>query len=437
LQFLTIAGTNFASNSLVNFGSDILTPTAITATSISVLVPAADLISPATVTVTVTNPGAVSTTSGPLTFVVSPYGFVSIDFDDGYQSMYDNGLPLLDAVGIKTSQYIVTGSPNNAIVNPDQGPVGIFDISGNSDYLTWAEVQTMAANGHEIGAHTRTHQGLSALCGVTQAGGASKTPCIDVYGNPTSADDSPDLEISGSKADLIAQGFNPTTFAYPYGDYGYPNPAIGQSVQTAGYLGARDSDLGYNGLPACSPGTPLTQCNHLYPYYLWSQAAENDLLTTQSQANAWIQYAHDNKLWLIILLHRVDDNRQGSSGISIDSTPATAAAAGHPVGVATLQGLVDYILQNNITTVTNAQGLVIENLNGQTAATFQFPQYFDPVLAVYFNTASVRRYPLAARKRNFLRPASTLRHLSRNHVAIHKITSNTCHPHATQTNLSS
>jgi peptidoglycan/xylan/chitin deacetylase (PgdA/CDA1 family) len=374
LQFLTIAGTNFASNSLVNFGSDILTPTAITATSISVLVPAADLISPATVTVTVTNPGAVSTTSGPLTFVVSPYGFVSIDFDDGYQSMYDNGLPLLDAVGIKTSQYIVTGSPNNAIVNPDQGPVGIFDISGNSDYLTWAEVQTMAANGHEIGAHTRTHQGLSALCGVTQAGGASKTPCIDVYGNPTSADDSPDLEISGSKADLIAQGFNPTTFAYPYGDYGYPNPAIGQSVQTAGYLGARDSDLGYNGLPACSPGTPLTQCNHLYPYYLWSQAAENDLLTTQSQANAWIQYAHDNKLWLIILLHRVDDNRQGSSGISIDSTPATAAAAGHPVGVATLQGLVDYILQNNITTVTNAQGLVIENLNGQTAATFQFPQ---------------------------------------------------------------
>jgi peptidoglycan/xylan/chitin deacetylase (PgdA/CDA1 family) len=374
LQYLTITGTNFAPNSVVNFGSDILTPAEITATAISVQVPADDLIFPASVAVTVTNPGAISVTSNPLNFVVSQYGFVSVDFDDGYQSMYDNGLPILDAVGIKTSQYIITGSPNNAIVNPDQGPVGIVDVSGNPNYLSWAEVQTMAANGHEIGAHTRTHQGLSTLCGVTQSGGATKTPCSDANGNPTSADDSLDLEIAGSKADLIAQGFNPLTFAYPYGDYGYPNPTIGQAVQTAGYLGARDSDLGYNGLSACSPGTSISQCNHLYPYYLWSQAAENDMNTTQSQVNAWIQYAHDNQLWLIVLLHRVDDNSPGSSGISIDSTPATAAAAGHPAGVATLQGIVDYILQNAITTVTNSQGLVIENLNGQGGATFQFPQ---------------------------------------------------------------
>jgi hypothetical protein len=96
--------------------------------------------------------------------------------------------------------------------------------------------------------------------------------------------------------------------------------------------------------------------------------------TTQSQVNAWIQYAHDNKVWLIILLHRVDDNGPGSSAISIDSTPAAAAAAGHPAGIVTLQGIVDYIIQNDIITVTNSQGLVIENLNGQSGATFQFPQ---------------------------------------------------------------
>jgi peptidoglycan/xylan/chitin deacetylase (PgdA/CDA1 family) len=232
----------------------------------------------------------------------------------------------------------------------------------------------MAANGHEIGAHTRTHQGLSTLCGVTQTGGATKTPCIDVFGNPTTADDSLSLEIAGSKSDLIAQGLNPLTFAYPYGDYGYPNATVGQAVQAAGYLGARDSDLGYNGLTECSGGRTIADCNHLYPYYLWSQSAENDMSTTQSQANAWIQYAHDNKVWLIILLHRVDDNSPGNSAISIDSTPATAAAAGHPDGVVTLQGIVDYIQQSGITTVTNSQGLVIENLNGQNAATFQFPQ---------------------------------------------------------------
>jgi peptidoglycan/xylan/chitin deacetylase (PgdA/CDA1 family) len=373
LQYLTITGTNFAANTMVSFGSDVLTPNTVSATSITVQVPAADLVSAATLAITVTNPGAIPETSNTLNFVVSDFGFVSINFDDGYQSMYDNGMPIFDAAGIRTTQYIITGSPGNAIVNPDAGPVGIADVSGNPEYLTWSEVHIMAGNGHEIGAHTRTHQGLSTLCGVTQPGGTVKAPCVDPRGNPTNFDDTLDLEIAGSKSDLIAQGFNPLTLAYPYGDYGYPSPTVGQAVQSAGYLGGRDSDSDYNGINACAPGTPVTQCNHLYPFYLWSQGAENDLNTTQTQVNAWIQYAHDNKVWLIILLHRVDENTPDSSAISIDSTPAAAAAAGHPAGVATLQGIVDYIQQNAIRTVTNSEGLVIENLNGQTS-TFQFPK---------------------------------------------------------------
>ncbi|HLZ08067.1 MAG TPA: Ig-like domain-containing protein, partial [Chloroflexota bacterium] len=114
LQYLTITGTNFAANTIVNFGSDVLTPATVTANTITVQVPAADLASAATLPVAVTNPGVIPATSNPLNFVVSAYGFVSIDFDDSYQSTYDNGLPIFDAAGIRTTQYIITGSPNNA-----------------------------------------------------------------------------------------------------------------------------------------------------------------------------------------------------------------------------------------------------------------------------------------------------------------------------------
>src|SRR5262249_41189897 len=59
LQYLTINGTNFAANTIVNFGSDVLTPVTVTANSLTVQVPAADLAAAATLSVTVTNPGPV------------------------------------------------------------------------------------------------------------------------------------------------------------------------------------------------------------------------------------------------------------------------------------------------------------------------------------------------------------------------------------------
>jgi peptidoglycan/xylan/chitin deacetylase (PgdA/CDA1 family) len=332
LTYLTITGSNFATGATVNFGSNILTPASITSNTITVTIPADELIAAASIPVTVSNPAPQAGTSAPpLSFLIITSGFVSIDFDDGYQSMYDNGLPIFDAAGIRTTQYIITGNTlGGTIVNPDLGPVGV----GNSGFVTWDEVQTMAANGHEIGAHTRTHQFLSTLCQI---------PACSVADTLTN-------EINGSKADLIAHGLNPLTFAYPYGDYGYPNSAIGLTVQSAGFLGARDSDAGYNG----------THSGHgtIMPYYLWCQAGETDLNTTLANLTGYIDYAVANKLWLIILLHRVDDNTPDDVSISISST--------------ILKGMVDHIVQNNVNVVTNSEGLIIENLNGQTQQ-FVFP----------------------------------------------------------------
>jgi peptidoglycan/xylan/chitin deacetylase (PgdA/CDA1 family) len=326
LIYLTIAGANFGTNAVVNFGSNVLTPVSIGDSSITVTVPAAELQAPASLLVSVSNPEPGAATSNALPFSITDKGFVSIDFDDGYQSMYDNGLPIFDAAGIKTTQYIVTGG-----FQPDDDGAGCGCMVGvgADGFVTWEEVRAMAARGHEIGAHTQTHQHLSLLTPEQRTG-----------------------EIAGSKQDLIAQGLSPLTFAYPYGDYGYPNSSIGLTVKNAGYLGARDSDTGYNGVGSGREEGPK-------PYYLWSEAGEEDYNTTLDNLTGFIDYAVSHKLWLIILLHRVDDNSPGGMSINISSE--------------LLQGMVDHIVDQHVNVVTNSEGLTIENLNGQTSP-FTFPQ---------------------------------------------------------------
>jgi peptidoglycan/xylan/chitin deacetylase (PgdA/CDA1 family)/uncharacterized protein YjdB len=307
---LTISGTGFLPGALVNFGSNILIPSSVNATAITVTVPAAELtaLTPPNqpLQVTVTNPAPNASTSSALPFVITQHGLVSIDFDDGYQSMYDNGLPILDAAGLKSTQYIITQN------------VGV------DSYVTPDEVMQMYNNGHEIGDHTRTHPNLTTL----------------TQGQMTD-------EILGAKQDLISWGIMPTTLAYPYGGY---SPAVEAVVQGAGLRGARDSDLGYN-----SSGLGLTFGGPLYhdtlPLVLWSEAAEMDMNTTLSDITSEIDYAVANNLWLIILFHRVDETDPCCASISVDHT--------------LIQGTVDYLVQKKVPVVTNNEGMIIENLNAQ------------------------------------------------------------------------
>jgi peptidoglycan/xylan/chitin deacetylase (PgdA/CDA1 family) len=307
---LTITGSGFVTGALVNFGSNILIPTSVSPTTIIVTVPGAELTSLTPpnqpVAVTVTNPSPSAGTSNSLPFTISNHGLVSIDFDDGYQSMYDNGLPILDAVGMKSTQYIITQN------------VGV------DSYVTLDEVMQMYNNGHEIGDHTRTHPNLTTLTVAQMTD-----------------------EIVGAKQDLISWGITPTTLAYPYGGY---NPTVESVVQGSGLRGARDSDLGYNssGL-GLTFGGPLDHDTR--PLVLWSEAAEQDMNTTLSDITSEIDYATANNLWLIILFHRVDETDPCCSSISVDHS--------------LIQGTVNYLLQGNVPVVTNTEGMIIENLNAQ------------------------------------------------------------------------
>jgi peptidoglycan/xylan/chitin deacetylase (PgdA/CDA1 family) len=294
LNYLTITGAGFLSGAIVNFGSDVLTPAFVNPTSIRVVVPSTDLKSAATLAVSVTNPVPNAASSNSLPFTITSSGFVSINFDDGYQSSYDNGFPILDAAGLNYTWYIIT------------------QAVGDTDYATWSEILTVYNNGHEIGNHTRTHLFLTTLTEAQMQN-----------------------EIAGAQRDLQAQGITSTTFAYPSGDY---NSTVESVVKGAGLRGARSSDTGYN--------TATTN-----PFVLQSQAAEPDSNTTISQITGWIDYAVANKMWLVIMFHRVDDTRTCCSSISVT----------HQL----IQETADYLVQHQVHVVTNNEGLIIENLNAQ------------------------------------------------------------------------
>src|SRR5215470_12893677 len=72
-------------------------------------------------------------------------GVVSINFDDGYESAYEIGLPIVEHAGSKTTQFIIT------------------KLVGTPTYVTMGQVLAMQNSGNEIGNHTRTHPNLAAL----------------------------------------------------------------------------------------------------------------------------------------------------------------------------------------------------------------------------------------------------------------------------------
>jgi peptidoglycan/xylan/chitin deacetylase (PgdA/CDA1 family) len=300
---LTIIGTGFITGAVVNFGSDVLTPTAVTPTAITVTVPVAEFSAVHTVSVSVTNPGIAPSASLP--FYIVNQGFVSLTFDDGYYSAYSKGIPILDAAGIKSTFYIITTSVGDTV----------------DGYVTQSQIQAMYKNLHEIGNHTRTHPLLSTV-------------------SPTQLSS----ETTGAQQDLQAWGYKSTTFAYPYDDYGGSSTsAVVAAVKASGVRGARDSDYGgYNN-------------SSTFPLLLDSMPSEYDLGTDNvATVTGWIQQAVANKMWVIILWHRVDETDPNTGAPNPISVPSTV-----------IQGVVNYIVQNGVHVVTDSEGLVVENLNAQ------------------------------------------------------------------------
>jgi peptidoglycan/xylan/chitin deacetylase (PgdA/CDA1 family)/PKD repeat protein len=241
-----------------------------------------------------------------------PMGMVSINFDDGKISGFQNAIPILDAAGLKSTQYIITG------------------FLGTPGYIGVPDLLSMQADGHEIGAHSRTHGDL-------------RIPSLDRLAT----------ETAGSRQDLIALGMSPSEpFAYPSG---YSNTTVAQAVSNNGFFMGRVAGGGLN-VPAT---TDLFNVKCV------------DVTNTLSLGDVeyWITKAKDQKQWLILLFHDVDNTG------STYSTPPQM-----------FRDIVDYLVAEKVPVVTMSQALAnmrqLKGIKIQPPSSSISTPNADPVITV-------------------------------------------------------
>lgn len=208
---------------------------------------------------------------------------VSFNFDDGFESAFTKGMPIIEGAGFKSTHYVVV----NRI--------------GEKGYMTRRQILELQSRGHEIGAHSQTHEKLTEMS-VSKAR----------------------KEILGSKEDLLKKGIvRIDTFVYPDG---YFNDEVTKMVEEAGYSGARITNPGLN-----------DRTTNPYKLFYLGMNSEITLETIKKK----IDEAIEKKKWLIMVFHRVDETgfENVSSGL--------------------LQKTVEYVREKNVPVVTTAQGLYI------------------------------------------------------------------------------
>ncbi len=133
---------------------------------------------------------------------------LAITFDDGYLDNHDVAAPRLKAVGLPACFFIATN-----FIDSDRVPWWDRDAGIASEWMNWYHVRDLAAQGFELGAHTRNHVDLGVVTG-----------------------DEAQREIIESGERLSAEvGSRIALFSYPYGRKHQITETNRQFVRSAGY----------------------------------------------------------------------------------------------------------------------------------------------------------------------------------------------------------
>lgn len=177
---------------------------------------------------------------------------VSLTFDDGWRSIYSNGLPLLNKYGFVSTQYLLSGTTTY------------------SDYMTVSMMNSFKDQGSEIAAHTVDHPDLTTL----------NTSQLH-------------YQLSQCKLDLqLWTGVNVSNFASPFGAYN--NNTVSAIKQ---YYGShRSVEAGYNTKDS---------------FNVYNVKVQNILnTTTVSDVERWVNQAIQDNSWLVLVYHRVENTTE-------------------------------------------------------------------------------------------------------------------------------
>ncbi|HSX28334.1 MAG TPA: polysaccharide deacetylase family protein [Candidatus Saccharimonadales bacterium] len=232
----------------------------------------------------------------------TPTAKVSFTFDDGLTTAVQNAAPALAQYGFTGTDYVISGCV---------GTTGTCPANPGAKYMTWPQVTQLQNTYHwEIGSHSVTHPEL------TQVNATRLTN-----------------ELVNSKATLQQHGFNPTSFATPYGDY---NNAVlaGISKYYASHRPFWD-----------------TESNNLWPYndyLLYVKQVQAGV--TVAQVKTYIDQAKQNNAWLILVLHDIKAN-------------PSANPDDYEYSTANLKQIAAYVQAQNLPVVNVSAGTVASTVN--------------------------------------------------------------------------
>lgn len=173
-------------------------------------------------------------------------------FDDAWRSQFTEAFPMLKKAGFVAALAVTP------------------DLVCQRDAMSWNEIRYLQGQGWEITAHSKTHT------------------CVpDYYTDLTISS-----EFGESKKIIEKQGLgNIQQFVMPCG-YNYLN--LRAAAKNYGYTSFRSTYGGMNKLP-------LEDVYNLHGMMLGKN-------TDLNAVKSWIAQAKVNKIWLIIIIHRVDNS---------------------------------------------------------------------------------------------------------------------------------